>query len=149
ISGWTSRSKRPPQYRAPPNDRTRRPPHRGGRLFLARVSTLRQILTISSNVTLSPLSIVGGFRKSARPVLLASTLVAILLAGGCASRGPSQKEIARANWNEARARVLLNLASDQFKHGNLVDARKTTNDALKLSDRVAGVYVLKAKLDIE
>jgi len=100
-------------------------------------------------VTLSPLSIVGGFRKSARPVLLASTLVAILLAGGCASRGPSQKEIARANWNEARARVLLNLASDQFKHGNLVDARKTTNDALKLSDRVAGVYVLKAKLDIE
>src|SRR5690606_39364292 len=31
----------------------------------------------------------------------------------------------------------------------LVDARKTNNDALKLSDRVAGVYVLKAKLDIE
>lgn len=80
--------------------------------------------------------------------LLALAVMAGIL-GGCASRGPSQKEKARANWNEARATVLLNLATEHYTHGNLVEARKTTNDALKLSTRVPGLHVLAAKLDID
>ena len=72
-----------------------------------------------------------------------------LIAGGCSSGKPSRKEQARANWNAARAGVLLNLANDQYRHGNFADARKTSNEALKLSNKVPGLFVLRAKLDIE
>lgn len=88
--------------------------------------------------------------RRARVALVSTAILAGLLLAGCASSGqPSRKEQARANWNEARARVLLNLASDQYAHGNLVDARKTVSDGLKLSDSVAGLFILQAKLDIE
>ena len=83
-----------------------------------------------------------------RIALIALAVLAGLLAG-CASRGPTQKEKARADWNEARARVLLNLANEHYRHGNLVEARKTTSDGLKLSNKVAGLYILNARLDID
>ena len=75
--------------------------------------------------------------------------LAVTIAMGCGSRGPSKKEQARANWNAARASVLLNLGNDQFRHGNFAEARKTSDEALKLSNRVPGLFVLRAKLDIE
>lgn len=88
--------------------------------------------------------------RRARVALVSTAILAGLLLAGCASSSqPSRKEQARAHWNDARARVLLNLASDQYAHGNLVDARKTVTDGLKLSDRVAGLFTLQAKLDIE
>ena len=90
--------------------------------------------------------------KASAPIRLAACTVAAALAVsgiGCAAGGPTRKEQARADWNDARARVLLGLAQDQFAHGNADDARKTADDALKLSSRVEGLYVLSAKLDIE
>lgn len=74
--------------------------------------------------------------------------VTAVAATGCRS-GPDNKAEARAQWNAARARVLLGLADDQFEHGNLSESRKTCTEALKLTDRIPDLYVLKAKLDIE
>lgn len=74
--------------------------------------------------------------------------VAMVATAGCRS-GPDKKAEARAQWNTARARVLLGLADDQFEQGNLSESRKTCSEALRLTDRLPDLYVLKAKLDIE
>lgn len=96
---------------------------------------------------------VSGLRKSLSGPsrLLPFFLILILLAtsaAGCNS-GDKRKAEARAEWNAARAKVLLGLATDQFANGNLNASRKTCNDALQLSDRIPGLYILKAKLDID
>jgi tetratricopeptide (TPR) repeat protein len=82
-------------------------------------------------------------------LLVVAVLAGVLLAGCASKRGPSKDEQAKARWNEARARVLLNLAGEQYARGNLKDARKTTTDGLRMSNQVGGLYILQAKLDIE
>ena len=82
--------------------------------------------------------------------LAALGVAAAVGCGGCSQQHkPGRRQQARAQWNDARARVLLGLAEDQYAHGNTDDARKTADDALKLSAKIEGVYVLSAKLDIE
>ncbi len=102
----------------------------------------------SSHVTLRTRIVPLATSRASFPLVLLA-FAALLLAGGCAKRGDTHKEQAHARWNDARARVLLNLANEHYTRGNLVEARKTTTDALRVSNRVAGVFVLAAKLDIE
>ena len=113
----------------------------GGLNFTRESDDLHHVLTLRN-------PIVALAAPRARIFLVALAAAACLLAG-CRSRGPSQKEQAQAKWNDARAQVLMNLAHEQYTHGNLLEARKSVNDGLKMTDRLAGLYVLSAKLDID
>lgn len=81
----------------------------------------------------------------------AAVLVAAMLSWGCAPKAkkPTIKEKAEAQWNGARASVMISLAQDQYKAGNFEKARQTVDDALKLVPEAAPVRVLSAKLAIE
>ncbi len=52
-------------------------------------------------------------------------------------------------WNAARASVQGNLAAEQYKNGNLPDARKTINEALKLEPKNVAYRLLSAQIYIE
>ena len=95
------------------------------------------------------LSRTPGPHARVRAALAACVVAACVVAGGCATHRPSRKEQARAQWNAARARVLLGLANDQYQHGNLDDSRKSCDEALAMSKQVEGLFVLRAKLDLE
>ena len=85
-------------------------------------------------------------------VLLAAVLAgAALTAGGCASSktGPTQKEAATLQWNQARAAVLFGLARDQYNNGNFDTSRKTIDDALKLDPKNPQLHMLAARISIE
>lgn len=82
------------------------------------------------------------------PFVVAAILAAVL-AGGCASDKPTEKEKAKIAWADARAAVLLNLANEQYERGSLAEARKTTRDGLRTSNRLSGLHLLQAKLEIE
>jgi Flp pilus assembly protein TadD len=95
---------------------------------------------------------VGVLMRNNRIVRAAVVLAALVgLAAGCApkSKKPTIKEKAEAQWNGARASVLISLAQDQYKAGNFEKARQTVDDALKLVPDAAPVRVLSAKLAIE
>lgn len=83
----------------------------------------------------------------------AATVIAALTAlGGCSGSGnkqPTQKEVAVAKWNNARASVMLSLANDQFKTGNYDKARQTLTEARKMSPDNPAIWVLSGKLNIE
>jgi tetratricopeptide (TPR) repeat protein len=71
---------------------------------------------------------------------------------GCNSGGkkkPTQKQAAVAQWNNARAAVLLSLAQDQYKTGNFDKSRQTLTDAMKMAPENAAMWVLSGKLNIE
>lgn len=77
-------------------------------------------------------------------------LAVVLIAAGCGgTKKPSQKEAARLHWNQTRANVLLSLARDQYTIGNFEKSRQTTDEALALDPKSAGVLILSAKLGIE
>jgi Flp pilus assembly protein TadD len=82
------------------------------------------------------------------PALAAAALAA---GPGCAdkTKKPTIKEKAEAQWNGARASVMISLAQDQYKAGNFEKSRQTVDDALKLVPESAPVRVLSAKLAIE
>jgi len=63
--------------------------------------------------------------------------------------GPTLKELASAEWNSARSRVLVSLANDQYKSGNFDKSRHTVAEAMKLTPDDAGLHLLSAKLAIE
>ena len=86
--------------------------------------------------------------KNRRLWLVVLAALTIAFAGGCQSRAKSKKE-ATARWNKARAGVMYSLASDQFKAGNLDQARKTVDQALKLDPANPAVLVLSAKVHVE
>ena len=74
----------------------------------------------------------------------------LVLALGCAgTKKPTQKELARQQWKNTRASVLLGLARDQYKTGNFEPARKTTNEAIALNPNSGPLRVLSSKLAIE
>ena len=71
---------------------------------------------------------------------------------GCSTaheKSPEQKQLAQAQWNDARSDVLLGLANEQYKDGNLDKCRQTVEEALKMQPNSAPLHVLSAKLDIE
>jgi len=74
----------------------------------------------------------------------------ITLAIGCMnSHEPSGKELAKRQWNAARAGVLFSLAKGQFEAGNLDACRKSVDDALVLDPQNIQVHLLSARLSIE
>lgn len=83
--------------------------------------------------------------------ILPAVAVATLAVAGCAKneKQPTIKQKAEAQWNGARATVMVSLAQDQYKAGNFEKARQTVDDALKLVPESAPVRVLSAKLAIE
>ncbi len=77
---------------------------------------------------------------------------ALLLAAslaGCQSDKPTPKQQAIQQWNNARAGVLGGLARSQYQNGNLVNARQSLSEALKLAPADASLRVLSGKLYIE
>jgi tetratricopeptide (TPR) repeat protein len=78
-------------------------------------------------------------------------IVALALTLGC-ENGPPKKTASKEateRWNQARAGVFYNLASDQFRGGNLEEARKTLIKAEKMAPDHLLVRMLSAKLFIE
>lgn len=77
-------------------------------------------------------------------------LAVVLIAAGCGgTKKPSQKEAAKLHWNQTRANVLLSLAKNQYAIGNFEKSRQTTDEALALDPKNAGLRILSAKLAIE
>ena len=84
------------------------------------------------------------------PLACASAL--LLASGGCANNGKkplTQKQAATAQWNRARATVMLGLAKDQYNTGNFDASRKTVDEALRMDPENAALRVLSARLAIE
>ncbi|MGB7158905.1 MAG: tetratricopeptide repeat protein [Tepidisphaeraceae bacterium] len=86
-----------------------------------------------------------------RTALQCCAFLAILLMAGCQSgpKKPTQKELAKAQWNRTRAGVLYSLANDQFATGNFDKSRQTVNEALTLDPEHAPLRILSAKLNVE
>ena len=87
---------------------------------------------------------VGVLMRINRIVPAAVALAAVVwvaAAGGCAPKAkkPTIKEKAEAQWNGARASVMISLAQDQYKSGNFEKARQTVDDAIKLVPESAEV----------
>ncbi len=77
-------------------------------------------------------------------------LAVVLIAAGCGgTKKPTQKEAAKLQWNQTRANVLLSLAQNQYGIGNFEKSRQTTDEALALDPKNAGLRILSAKLGIE
>src|SRR5262245_299493 len=83
--------------------------------------------------------------------LVSFIVIALCLAvgSGCASKQKTDKELAKKQWQEARAAVLFGLAKDQYKNGNFNECRTTLTDALKLAPENVQIRVLSARLAIE
>ena len=79
------------------------------------------------------------------PVIAASLLL------GCEDnkKTPTQKQVAAAQWNRARANVMVGLARDQYATGNFDSCRKTVDEALRMDPDNAPLRVISAKLAIE
>jgi tetratricopeptide (TPR) repeat protein len=79
------------------------------------------------------------------PVVCAS------LAIGCASdkKKAQPTKTANAQWNRARANVMLGLAKDQYATGNFDPSRKTVDEALQLDPDNGPLRLLSARLAIE
>jgi hypothetical protein len=69
---------------------------------------------------------------------------ALMVAGRVPSRRRRRpiKEKAEAQWNGARASVMVSLAQDQYKSGNFEKCRQTVDDALKLVPESPALRVL-------
>jgi Tfp pilus assembly protein PilF len=81
-------------------------------------------------------------------------LFAVAAAGtaGCGSSGPpkpTEKELAQKRWAAARSSVLVSLAKDQYRTGQLDKARQTVDEALRLSPDNASAHVTSARLYVE
>src|SRR5947208_13806856 len=86
-----------------------------------------------------------------KSLLLSIVLTACLLAG-CEADGKkpkTQKEAATAQWNRARANVMIGLARDQYATGNFDASRKTVDEAQRLDPENAPLRILSAKLAVE
>ncbi|QOV90234.1 tetratricopeptide repeat protein [Humisphaera borealis] len=70
---------------------------------------------------------------------------------GCGSSDnkPSEKEVAQKRWAAARSGVMVTLAKDQYRNGDLDRARTTVDDALRLSPENPQARLVSARLYIE
>lgn len=80
-------------------------------------------------------------------------VLVLLTAVGCDANGklkPSeQKNAATAQWQNARAAVMITLARDQFNSSNFDGARTTLSNAIKLAPKNSELRVLSARIAIE
>jgi Tfp pilus assembly protein PilF len=79
---------------------------------------------------------------------LAVALVA-LLAACQQNNNPTPSEAAKAQWNTARANVMLSVATDQFNNGDFERARQTVDEAPRMDQKNAPLRILSAQLAIE
>ena len=79
--------------------------------------------------------------------LLLAVLSIGILAGGC-DTGKNKKE-AYKQWNSTRAAVQASLATERYKRGNMDEARKAIDDAIKLAPDNAAYRVISARIYIE
>ncbi len=86
-------------------------------------------------------------RNGLRTVQTAALLAVFALVGGCQNGAHKAKSSQR--WNSARAGVMHNLAKQHYEGGNLVEARKTVNQAKAMDPKSVRIYVLSAKVGIE
>lgn len=82
-----------------------------------------------------------------RTLLPAVALVSAALLGGCANK--TNQEQAEMRWQDARARVMVELASDQLEQGSIDDARASIERARAASPRLAESHILAARCDLE
>lgn len=75
-------------------------------------------------------------------VLAAGTLV------GCANQKTS-RQAAAEQWSRTRATVLLSLANDQYRSGNLEKCGQTVEQAMAIDPTNIELHILKARLQIE
>lgn len=78
-----------------------------------------------------------------------SVAIAMLLALGCQNKGPSDKQLAQKNWNDARATILMGLAQDQYKARDFDKCRETITKAMQMTPTSPQLHTLLAKVDIE
>jgi tetratricopeptide (TPR) repeat protein len=85
-------------------------------------------------------------------------ILTLAVVAGCKSSNHSttkptylqtQKAAATEQWNSARANVLCSLANEQYKNGNLDQARQTINQAIGMDPQNQSLRVLSAKIAIE
>jgi Tfp pilus assembly protein PilF len=81
---------------------------------------------------------------------LISTVLSMALVGGCASTThKTARQESQENWTNARASVAEGLARDQFKAGNLRQARTTIDQVVAMADARASSHLLSAQIAIE
>lgn len=74
-------------------------------------------------------------------------VIAAMLSAGCESGKHKQEVVQR--WASARASVQGSLAAERFKLGNLDDARKAIDEAIKLDPMNADFHILSARIYME
>ena len=74
-----------------------------------------------------------------------------LCVAGCSNDKPEPtgREKLHTQWNNASAGVLYGLAKQQYEGGNLADARKSLDEALRLQPDNVSLRILSARLSIE
>lgn len=83
-------------------------------------------------------------RRSLFPIVVLGLLLTV---AGCQS-GKRKAEVYK-HWNSARASVQGSLAAERYKNGNLDDARKAVDEAIKLNPEDASFRVISARIHIE
>lgn len=83
-----------------------------------------------------------------KKVICIAAIVALSTLVGCTNH-KSQKQAAKEQWGRTRAAVLLSLANDQYRSGNLDKAAETTNQAIAVDPTNVELHLLKARLQIE
>jgi tetratricopeptide (TPR) repeat protein len=86
--------------------------------------------------------------KKFLPILVLSAAVGC--AGTDITKAPTNSHAELNNqWNAARAAVQASLATEQYKNGNLDDARKSIDGAIALNPKNPGLHVISAKIAME
>lgn len=85
-----------------------------------------------------------------RPIALA-VLITLLIGAGCGSKDNKQEEkkLATERWNRARAGVMVTMAQNQYANGDMEKARKTVDEAVRLSPDSSQARLVSARLHIE
>jgi Flp pilus assembly protein TadD len=78
-----------------------------------------------------------------------AVILVLMVAAGCQSKKPTQREEAKQQWNAARASVMFSLAKGQYEAGHFERSRKTVDEALLLDPKNVPLHILSAKLAIE
>lgn len=84
--------------------------------------------------------------------LILVAVLAVAMLAGCNDgkpKKPTAKEQLTQNWKDARAAVQFTLAQQQYDGGNFAESRKSVDQALALSPRMAPALVLSAKIHVE
>lgn len=88
-------------------------------------------------------------RLTFRGACVAAVVGGALLLGGCAGSTKKPKDLAQARWNSARAGVMMTLANDQFKNGQLDECEKSLMQARAMVPDNAALSLLHGKLYLE